>query len=393
MIEQIGNDRPNYDFLIDGVVIKVNDFELREQLGYTDKFPRWAVAYKFDAEQVITTLKDVTWQVGRTGKLTPIANLQAVELCGATIKRATLNNIGDITRKKVKVGGLVFLRRSNDVIPEVLGAADDNGTDIVIPQVCPSCGGRLEQVGAHIFCTNSNNCRPQIVQRISHYTSKNACDIEGISDKTVELLVDNLGVTSVADLYSLTMEQLLSLEGFKQKKAQNVLSALEKSLDVSLERFIFALGLDNVGSVTAKDLAARYGSIEALSKANVQDLVQIEGIGDIVAEGIVQYFSEQQNLEIIERLKQIGINPVYEKPAQTGVFSGKKVVLTGSLQSFTRSKAGEIIVSLGGELASSVSKSVNLVIAGEEAGSKLQKAQKLGITIIDEQQFLDLINQ
>ena len=393
VIEQIGNDRPNYDFLIDGVVIKVNDFELREQLGYTDKFPRWAVAYKFDAEQVITTLKDVTWQVGRTGKLTPIANLQAVELCGATIKRATLNNIGDIFRKKVKVGGLVFLRRSNDVIPEVLGAADDNGTDIDVPQVCPSCGGPLEQVGAHIFCTNSNNCRPQIVQRISHYTSKNACDIEGISDKTVELLVDNLGVTSVADLYSLTMEQLLSLEGFKQKKAQNVLSALEKSLDVSLERFIFALGLDNVGSVTAKDLAARYGSIEALSKATLQDLVQIEGIGDIVAEGIVQYFSEQQNLEIIERLKQIGINPVYEKPAQTGVFSGKKVVLTGSLQSFTRSKAGEIIVSLGGELASSVSKSVNLVIAGEEAGSKLQKAQKLGITIIDEQQFLDLINQ
>ncbi|MBQ8873024.1 MAG: NAD-dependent DNA ligase LigA, partial [Clostridia bacterium] len=229
VIEQIGNDRPNYDFLIDGVVIKVNDFELREQLGYTDKFPRWAVAYKFDAEQVITTLKDVTWQVGRTGKLTPIANLQAVELCGATIKRATLNNIGDIFRKNVKVGGLVFLRRSNDVIPEVLGAADDNGTDIDVPQVCPSCGGRLEQVGAHIFCTNSNNCRPQIVQRISHYTSKNACDIEGISDKTVELLVDNLGVTSVADLYSLTMEQLLSLEGFKQKKAQNVLSALEKS--------------------------------------------------------------------------------------------------------------------------------------------------------------------
>ena len=168
---------------------------------------------------------------------------------------------------------------------------------------------------------------------------------------------------------------------------------MEKSLDVSLERFIFALGLDNVGSVTAKDLAARYGSIEALSKATLQDLVQIEGIGDIVAEGIVQYFSEQQNLEIIERLKQIGINPVYEKKAQTGVFSGKKVVLTGSLQSFTRSKAGEIIVSLGGELASSVSQSVNLVIAGEEAGSKLQKAQKLGITIIDEQQFLDLINQ
>ncbi len=393
VIEQIGENRANYDFLIDGVVIKVNDFELREQLGYTDKFPRWAVAYKFDAEQVITTLNDVTWQVGRTGKLTPIANLEPVELCGATIKRATLNNVGDILRKNVKVGGLVFLRRSNDVIPEVLGSADDNGVDIVVPTVCPSCGGPLEQVGAHIYCANAKGCRPQIVQRISHYASKNACDIDGISDKTVELLVDKLDITSVADLYNLTTEQLLTLDGFKAKKAQNVVNALQKSFDVSLDRFIFALGLDNVGSVTAKDLAVKYGSIDVLSKATAQDLAQIDGIGEIVAEGIVQYFADEQNIQIIERLKQIGINPTYQQQIKTGIFSGKKVVLTGSLQSFTRSQAGEIILSLGGELSSSVTKSVNLVIAGDEAGSKLTKAQQLGIEVIDEQQFIQMIGK
>lgn len=384
-IEEIGAMRSSLDFLIDGVVIKVDDFAIREQLGFTDKFPRWAVAYKFDAEQVTTRLVDVEWQVGRTGKLTPIGNLEAVELCGATIRRATLNNYGDILRKKLKRDALVFVRRSNDVIPEILGAAEEGGEEIPMPERCPACGGELQQAGANLYCVNAENCPPQIAARISHYCSRPACDIEGISDKTVYQLM-KLGVTSVADLYDLTKEQLLRLEGFKEKKAQNILDALEKSKSVGLAQFIYALGLDNVGVVTARDLAAKFGSVEALRQATQQQLTEIEGVGEVVAEGIVQYFSEKQNLDIITKLRDAGIDPQLQKAA-TGVFSGKKVVLTGKLLNYTREEASKIIQSLGGEVSSSVSKTVNLVLAGEDAGSKLDKARALGIEIIDEEAF------
>ena len=400
VIEEIGSKRDTFDFLIDGVVIKVNDFALREELGYTDKFPRWAVAYKFDAEQVTTELLDVEWQVGRTGKLTPIGKLAAVELCGATIQRATLNNFGDITRKKLKKQALVFVRRSNDVIPEVLGAAEEGGVDIVKPCQCPACGSDLHEVGANLYCVNAEHCRPQIVARISHYCSKNACDIDGISDKTVELLVDKLGVKSVADLYGLTEENLSEIfitdvkkkeKNGTSKRAQNVVAAIEKSKEVALAQFIFALGLDNVGTVTARDLAARFGSVENLSKATVEQLTEINGVGDVVADGIVQFFAEEQNMDIIARLKEIGIDPQYVQKAAVGVFAGKKVVLTGSLVNYTRGQASKLIEEQGGETASSVSKSVNLVIVGADAGSKLEKARALGIETIDEARFVELL--
>lgn len=391
VINYIGEKRSSFDFLIDGVVIKINDFAVREKLGYTDKFPKWAIAYKFDAEQVTTKLNQVEWQVGRTGKLTPIGKLDAVELCGATIRRATLNNFGDILRKKLKTNALVFVRRSNDVIPEVLGAAEEGGEEIVKPTVCPACGFPLQEVGANLYCVNAENCRPQIVARLSHYCEKGACDIEGLSDKTVNLMVDKLDVRSVADLYRLTKEQLLTLEGFKDKKAQNVVDAVEKSKNVALPQFIYALGLDNVGTVTAKDLAAMFGSVDNLQKATTEQLTSIDGIGDVVAEGIVQYFKESQNLEIIRQLKEAGINPQMHLQEKKGPFLGKKVVLTGSLSHYTRSEASKIIESLGGEVSSTVSKTVNLVVAGEDAGSKLQKAQSLGIEIIDEQQFDSIV--
>lgn len=391
VINYIGEKRSSFDFLIDGVVIKINDFAVREKLGYTDKFPKWAIAYKFDAEQVTTKLNQVEWQVGRTGKLTPIGKLDAVELCGATIRRATLNNFGDILRKKLKTNALVFVRRSNDVIPEVLGAAEEGGEEIVKPTVCPACGFPLQEVGANLYCVNVENCRPQIVARLSHYCEKGACDIEGLSDKTVNLMVDKLDVRSVADLYRLTKEQLLTLEGFKDKKAQNVVDAVEKSKNVALPQFIYALGLDNVGTVTAKDLAAMFGSVDNLQKATMEQLTSIDGIGDVVAEGIVQYFKESQNLEIIRQLKEAGINPQMHLQEKKGPFLGKKVVLTGSLSHYTRSEASKIIESLGGEVSSTVSKTVNLVVAGEDAGSKLQKAQSLGIEIIDEQQFDSIV--
>lgn len=391
VINYIGEKRSSFDFLIDGVVIKINDFAVREKLGYTDKFPKWAIAYKFDAEEVTTKLNQVEWQVGRTGKLTPIGKLDAVELCGATIRRATLNNFGDILRKKLKTNALVFVRRSNDVIPEVLGAAEEGGEEIVKPTVCPACGFPLQEVGANLYCVNAENCRPQIVARLSHYCEKGACDIEGLSDKTVNLMVDKLDVRSVADLYRLTKEQLLTLEGFKDKKAQNVVDAVEKSKNVALPQFIYALGLDNVGTVTAKDLAAMFGSVDNLQKATMEQLTSIDGIGDVVAEGIVQYFKESQNLEIIRQLKEAGINPQMHLQEKKGPFLGKKVVLTGSLSHYTRSEASKIIESLGGEVSSTVSKTVNLVVAGEDAGSKLQKAQSLGIEIIDEQQFDSIV--
>ena len=393
IVEKIGQQRSSYDFLIDGVVIKVNDFALREELGYTDKFPKWAVAYKFDAEQVATELLDVEWQVGRTGKLTPIGKLKAVELCGATIQRATLNNFGDITRKQLKKRALVFVRRSNDVIPEVLGAAEAGGEEIVKPTCCPACGSTLHEVGANLYCVNAEHCRPQIVARITHYCSKNACDIEGLSDKTVELLVDKLDVKSVADLYNLTVDDLLRLEGFKLKKAQNVVNAVENSKKVPLAQFIFALGLDNVGTVTARDLASRFGCVENLSKATAEQLTEINGVGEVVADGIVQFFAEAQNMDIIARLKEIGIDPTYQVNTSVGVFSGKKVVLTGSLTNYTRGQASKLIEERGGEIAGSVSKSVNLVIAGEEAGSKLDKARALGIEVIDEAAFVELLSK
>ena len=394
VIEQIGRQRASFDFLIDGVVIKVNDFALREKLGYTDKFPKWAVAYKFDAEQATTELLDVDWQVGRTGKLTPIGKLDAVELCGATIRRATLNNFGDITRKHLKKHALVFIRRSNDVIPEVLGAAEEGGEEIVKPTHCPSCGAALEEVGANLYCVNAEHCRPQIVARITHYCSKNACDIDGLSDKTVELLVDGLGVRSVADLYDLTEADLTPIfvtSSKESKKAQNVIIAIEKSKQVNLAQFIYALGLDNVGTVTARELASQFGSIASLSKATREQLAAIDGIGDVVADGIVQFFAEEQNMEILNRLKAIGIDPVYRTNVSRGAFAGKKVLLTGSLQNYTRSQASKLIEERGGEIAPSVSRSVNLVVAGEDAGAKLNKARALGIEIIDERSFIELL--
>lgn len=391
-IDKIEAARPHYDFLIDGVVIKVNDFAIRAVMGYTDKFPRWAIAYKFEAEQVATKLISVEWQVGRTGKLTPLAHLEPVELCGATVKRATLNNFGDIERKKLSVGSTVFVRRSNDVIPEVLGVAADTNESKPIkkPCVCPSCGTALIERGANLYCPNDDGCRPQIVQRLSHYAEKGGCDIEGLSDKTVEQLCDVLKIKAISSLYELTKDDLSALDGFKDKKIANLLSSIEKSKNVKLSNFIYALGIDNVGSVTAKDLARIFGNIENLGKATVDELTKINEIGDVVARCISEYFADDFNVEQITKLKQYGINPTFSEQ-RGGVFSGKKVVLTGSLTKFTRSQAQSLIEQNGGEISSTVSKSVNLVIAGAEAGGKLAEAQKANIEIIDEEQFVKML--
>lgn len=385
-------DRKSLDFLIDGMVIKVDDLVLRERLGYTDKFPRWAIAYKFEAEETTTILEDVQWNVGRTGKLTPLAILEPVELCGATIRRATLNNYDDIQRKKVKIGSRVFIRRSNDVIPEILGVSEDNGgKEIPVPTVCPACGSDLVRDGAHIYCPNEGDCPPQIIGRLTHFAEKDCMDIRGVSEKSIEGLHEKLGVRFPTDLYSLTRDDLARLDGFKDKKIDNFLASVEKSKSVPLDRFINALGIENIGKKSARDLAERFGSISELMKADEATLVEVDEIGDIVAESITSYFGKHGWL--IEKFKEIGIDPKFNVVKPTGgVLTGKKLVLTGTLPTLTRTEATELIEKAGGTTSSSVSKSTDYVLAGENAGSKLDKARSLGVKIITENELLAMIN-
>lgn len=385
-------DRSSLDFLIDGMVVKVNSVSLREELGYTEKFPRWAMAYKFEAEETSTRLLDVEWNVGRTGKLTPLAILSPVELCGVTVKRATLNNYGDILRKKVRIGSNVFIRRSNDVIPEILGIAEDfeDSKEILPPTHCPSCGSELYENGAHIFCPNEENCLPQIIGRLEHFCSKDCMDIRGISESTITQIVKAYDVKEPTDLYKLTREQIATLEGFKDKKTDNFIASVEKSKSATLASFINAIGIENVGKKAAKDLAERFCNVDALAKATKEELLAIDEVGEIMADCIIGFFASHSAL--IEEFKAIGINPQMEEKVKTeGVFSGLKVVLTGTLSAFPRSFAAKEIEARGGEVMSSVTKLTDLVIVGEDAGSKKAKAEKLGIKIINEQEFLKLL--
>lgn len=384
-------DRSALDFVIDGMVIKVNDVAARSALGYTDKFPKWAIAYKFEAEETTTLLKDIVWQVGRTGKLTPLAILEPVELCGATVQRATLNNYGDICRKGVTVGSRVFIRRSNDVIPEILGVAQalDGAQEVVKPTVCPGCGAKLVEDGANLFCPNFYGCRPQIVARIVQFCSKDCMDIEGVSIKTAEQLYDKLNLRSAAQLYDLTAEDLRRIDGFKDKKIANFLAAVNKSKEADLPHFINALCIDNVGRKTARDLSERFGSIDALRKASVEELVAVPDIGEIVAQSIADYFA--QHSDVVDRYKALGIDPVYAVKTG-GALDGVKFVLTGTLPTLTRDEARAMIESAGGVVLSSVSKLTDIVLAGENAGSKLEKARALGKKIISESELKDMLN-
>ena len=395
-IRQAERERDSLDFLIDGMVVKVTDFALREALGATEKFPRWAVAYKFAAEETTSVVERVTWEVGRTGKLTPLAHLAPVELAGATIRRATLNNFDDIRRKRVGVGSRVFLRRSNDVIPEILGSVpgDAPGAAIEKPVVCPSCGAHVEQRGAHLYCTNSLSCRPQIVGRIAHYASRNAMDIEQLSEKTAEQLVDSFGIATIPELYELTVERLMPLERFGQKKAQNLVDALEASRRRPLSAFLFALGIPNVGEKTAKDLARRFGTLSRVREAAREALLAIDDVGEIVADSVLGFFSDPSIAAQVDALLAHGVSPAPEAAAASeSPIAGKTLVVTGTLPTLSRRDAEALIERMGGRAAGSVSKKTDYVLAGEAAGSKLDRAQALGIPILDEAAFLALIGE
>ncbi len=385
-IDEIEVGRRKIDVLTDGAVIKLNSVKQREELGYTDKFPRWAAAYKFEAEEAETTLKDVRWQVGRTGKLTPLGIVEPVELAGATVSKATLNNYGDVLRKRVKKGGKVLIRRSNEVIPEILGATDENGEPIEKITVCPYCKTPVTEIGANLFCPNEN-CRPRVIGKLENFASKDGMNVDGFSEKTAGALYDEYGVENFSDLYSLDKAKLTSLEGFKDKKAENLLSAIERSKTVDLSNFIFALGIDGVGKKTAADLAKRLKTLDGFFAADEDQLAAIQDVGEITSKSIANYFKNDKNKAEIEKLLSLGVVVNGAVEIEHGSFSGEKVVLTGSLSSFTRSEAAKLIEARGGEILSSVGKSTTLVVAGEAAGSKLDKAKKLGVAVIDEEEF------
>jgi len=387
-IEEIDKTRSNLDILTDGMVVKINDMKTREVLGNTQKFPRWAVAFKFEAEEVTTILKEVIWNVGRTGKVTPSAVLEPVEIAGATIQRATLNNIEDIRRKNVKINSRVWLRRSNDVIPEILGVVDEdqeNTEEIKMPEKCTACGTELIKDGVHYFCPNKLSCKPQLVSSIVHFASRDAMNIEGFSEKTAYQLFEELDIKNIPQLYDIKKEDLLKLEGFKEKKSQNLIDALDKSKDCKLESFIYALGIPNVGIKTAKDLVKEYKTLDNLKEAKKEELEKIKDIGEVVAEEIYKFFHDDNILESIDKLLEKGINPTYEVEEDTvkNIFTDKKIVITGSFKT-KRKEIKEFIENSGGQVTGSVSSNTDILLLGENPGSKYDKAKSLGVKIIEE---------
>lgn len=394
-IDKAEESRPHLDFLIDGMVVKVRDFATREALGATEKFPRWAMAFKFAAEETTTTVRDITWEVGRTGKLTPRASFDPVELAGATIRHATLNNFDDIQRKRVGIGSRVFIRRSNDVIPEILSAVEGDVPERQVekPTVCPACGAHVEHRGVHLYCTNSLSCAPQIAGRLAHYASRDAMDIDTFSEKTAALFVEELKLKSIPDLYDLGPQDYMGLQGFGERRINNLMAAIERSKDCTLGAFIFAIGIPNVGAKTAKDLARRFGTIEALRSAIVEQLTEVPDVGEIVARSIVEFFADPSIATQVDRLLAHGVKPRPEEVQQDSPISGKTIVVTGTLEKLDRRQAEALIESLGGKAAGSVSKKTDYVLAGESAGSKLTKARELGVRVLNEQEFFELIGE
>lgn len=391
IIEDVDKQKSKLDILIDGMVIKVDDYKIREKVGYTEKFPKWAIAYKFEALELTSKVKNVVWQVGRTGKLTPVCEIEPIELAGATVTHATLNNYDDIIRKDVKIGSTVFVRRSNEVIPEILGVAEhfNDSRGIEKPTICPCCGSHLVHDEVNIYCPNEN-CSDKIVAKLTHFASKNAMNIEGLSEKTVKTLYDILGVRNFSDIYRLNASDLSVLEGFKSKKINNLLASIEKSKNAKLESFIYSLGIAGVGQKTAKDLAKQFGSLDAIINANIESLCLVDDIGDTIAGNIVTYFHNDKNIEQIQELFKVGIfiEKIDNLDYVDSIFNKKSVVLTGTLENMSRDKASELLEKLGAKVVGSVSSKTDFVLAGENAGSKLTKAKSLGVQIIGLEELL-----
>lgn len=393
--EKIREYRERFPFQIDGIVIKVNDLRSQKRLGNAGKNPRWAVAYKFAAEQAITHIRAITVQVGRTGVLTPVAELDPVFLAGSTISRATLHNQDEIDRKGIRVGDAVVIEKGGDVIPKVVRVDKEmrpNGTHAWnMPRICPSCGTDVICVPGEVAfrCSNSSKCPEQRLRRMIHFVGKEAMDIDSMGEKVVEQLINKGFVKQFSDIFTLTEEQLYQLEGFKKKSVDNLMSSIKRSRDVPLSRFIMALGIRHVGTKLAEDLANKIGDINILARMPPEELMEIEGIGEKVARGIHEYFSDKHHLEEISRLIAAGVRlqKVDVKNYKEHPFNNKIFVLTGTLEKYTRSIASSLIKERGGKVTDSVTKKIDYVLAGESPGSKLDKARQLGIRVLTEAEF------
>jgi DNA ligase (NAD+) len=393
--------RHHLPYETDGVVIKVNDFHQQDELGYTAKSPRWAMAYKFKAEQVSTVLNSISYQVGRTGSITPVANLQPVQLAGTIVKRASLHNADQIEKLDVRIGDTVFVEKGGEIIPKIIGVdltkRPTNSEKTIYITHCPECNSELIRTEgeANHYCQNFYGCPPQIIGRIQHYISRKAMDIEGLGGETVALLFNNGLVNDYADLYELTVEQILPLERMAQKSAENLVNGVQKSKDIPFERVLYAIGIRYVGETVAKKLAKHYKNIDALQNAPLMDLILVDEIGEKIAQSVIEFFENQENVKIVERLKQFGVQlELVEKfnPNATEKLAGKTFVVSGVFEKFSRDDLKKAIEENGGKVGSSISAKTDFVVAGDNMGpAKLEKANQLKITIISENDFLEMI--
>ncbi len=392
------DQRDDLEYEIDGLVIKLDDLELREKLGERQRSPRWAIAWKFPPKQEISRIEDIVVQVGRTGKLTPVALLQPVDVGGVTISRATLHNENEVHRKDIRVGDKVRVARAGDVIPEVVERVEELGRKreekFNMPKLCPACGSEIAREGAYHFCSAGLSCPPQLVEHIVHFASREALNIAGLSEKTAQQIVDKRMVKNIADLYQLSIDELLQLKGFALKSATQLHEALQASRKPRLDRFLYALGIRHVGDHTARVLARNFASLDAIKKANRDDLQKFPEIGPKIALSIVEFFQEEENQKVLSRLFDAGmeIEETVERKAESPL-EDKIFVFTGSLDKYTRSQAKLIVESLGGRVSSSVSSNTDFVVVGKEPGSKLEEARKHGVQTIDETTFNSLISQ
>lgn len=399
-IEYWDKQRDFLPFEIDGVVIKVNNYDLQQELGFTAKSPRWAIAYKFKAERVETTLQSVVFQVGRTGSITPVANLDPVQLGGTIVKRASLHNADQIEKYDLHLNDCVFVEKGGEIIPKIVGVnlekRNDEVSKIVFPEKCPECGSELErnEGEANHFCPNDALCPPQVKGRMEHFIARKAMNIDGLGSETIDALYKAGLVRNVADLYTLHFDQIYNLERMAEKSANNLLKSIEASKNVPFERVLFALGIRFVGETVAKKLADHFGTIEKLQFATFEDLIAVDEIGDKIAESIILYFQKTENLEIIEKLKHAGVQLEAEvKELASNRFEGMSFVVSGVFSTFSRDELKKTIEDHGGKNVSSISAKTTYVVAGENMGpTKLEKATKLGVKILSENEFIKLLN-
>ncbi len=391
-VAKIGEMRNEFSYDIDGAVIKINDFDKRLELGSTNKFPRWAAAYKYPPEEKSTILTEIEVSVGRTGVLTPTAIFETINLAGTSVSRAVLHNQDNIDAKDVNIGDEIIVRKAGDIIPEVVKVIKKNSKgSFQIPLVCPSCNHSIEKTSEAALRCNNPDCSEQLVRNIIHFASRNAMNIDGLGESIVIQLSEKGLIHDIADLYTLTIEDALKLDNFKEKSANNLINAIEKSKENNLDKLIFALGIRNIGEKAARLLAEKFIDIKTLINTDFQSIIDIDGFGDIAAENVTEYFKQESAKLVLDKLINVGVNTTYISSNQSDVLKDKTFVITGTLENLSRQEAEKMVLDNGGKVSSSVSKKTSFVLAGESAGSKLEKANSLGVAVLTQEEFLEMI--